>query len=64
MKDWPEIIEMEDFRPSFPKFDPQPLQVRKLSMEGQEWISKMLKANPKQRLTLIEALNDKYLQNI
>ena len=55
---------MEDFRPSFPKFDPRPLEVRKLSIEGQEWISKVLKANPKQRMTLFEAMNDKYLQYI
>jgi serine/threonine protein kinase len=60
-KDWPEIIEMDDFKPNFPKFNPKPIPSKKMSAEGMKWMLKLLKANPKQRLTVEQALKEEYL---
>ena len=61
VKDWPEIVSMEDFKPNFPKFHPRPIQTKKLSVDGLKWMLKLLKANPKQRMGVNEALYDEYL---
>jgi hypothetical protein len=53
---------LEDFKPSFPKFIPNPPIFRKLSLEGQKWLFRLLKANPRKRLTITEALTAKYLK--
>lgn len=53
---------MEDFKQTFPKFTPNPPTFKKLSLEGQKWMFRVLKANPKKRFSITEALKDKYLQ--
>lgn len=54
-------MDFEDYKPTFPKFTPNPPHFKKLSLEGQKWLFGLLKANPNKRLTIMKALNDKYL---
>lgn len=52
---------MPCFSGSLPKFKPNPPIFNKMSFAGQQFLWKLLRPNPQARITIADALKDKYL---
>lgn len=59
---WPGIENLENYQLNFPKWSPRDLGkfIRGISNTGLDLISKMLKLNPKERISVVDALNHPY----
>ncbi len=62
---WPGVSSLRDFKPSFPKWKPQPLSkyVTRLDATGLDLLGKMVALEPRRRITAKAALRHKYFEN-
>jgi serine/threonine protein kinase len=56
------MVDLPDFKKTFPKFIANPPKFDRLSEKGQDFMYKLLKPNPNARMTCHEALNHPYLE--
>lgn len=66
-KEWPEVMEMDHFKINFPKFPPQNL--KNLFQQNQDplaidLISKMIKLNPRERMSAADCINHPYFAGV
>lgn len=54
--DYPEIIKMQYYSPTYPKFEPTLHSIEGFTKEGEDFLKKLLVINPKNRFTVEEAL--------
>jgi hypothetical protein len=55
---------LQDFKPTFPKFEAKLPKIAKISVEGEHWMYSLLKTNPKKRLSIDDALKHRYLSRV
>lgn len=63
---WPELKELPLYKPDYPVYKGEPLEklVPNLDQQGIDLLDKMLKCNPKERITAKEAMNHPYLKDV
>ena len=61
--DWPEMVELPEYRPDMPKYEPRKLEdvvPAGLDLEGYELLHSLLQCNPQKRITAQAALSHAY----
>ena len=63
---WPAIKDLPLYKPDYPKYKGEPLSklVPGLGEDGLDLLDKMLKCNPAERITALEAMNHPYLEDV
>lgn len=63
---WPSVVDLKDFKVSFPKWAQNNLEslCSKISREGVDLLKQMLAYDPAVRITPEEALNHRYFDSV
>ncbi|CAN7982131.1 unnamed protein product [Ixodes pacificus] len=63
---WPGVTQLPDYKPSFPRWEPQSLTklVPGLDPDGEDLILKLLIADPEARIPAIQALKHRYFRDV
>jgi len=66
IKQWPQMIELPEYKGNFPQYPPQPLKkiVRKLDTAGVELLSRMLQFDPSKRISAEHAMKHPYFKDL
>lgn len=59
--DYPEITRMQYYSPTYPKFNPISFKVEGLTKEGEDLLKKLLVINPKNRISVEDALRHEFV---
>lgn len=63
-EDWPGVSQLPDYKPLFPKWDPNPLPDAIVNLKAADLFKKLMLYDPSKRMSAMNAINHQYFDDL